>query len=51
MIVVKFKCSDCGYRFDQPILTDREKEEAKRDRKPVVGVQCPKCGSPRFVRT
>lgn len=48
--VVKFRCNDCDTRFDQQILTDREKREAERDRGPVFFVQCPKCGSQRVTR-
>jgi DNA-directed RNA polymerase subunit RPC12/RpoP len=48
--IVKFKCNDCGHRFEQQILTEREKREAQRDRRPTMAIQCPMCGSQRVQR-
>ena len=40
---VRYRCRNCGYRFEAEILDDREREEAERTNQQVYAVQCPKC--------
>lgn len=43
--VAKYQCRRCGERFEVAILTEREKRDAERERKPIFAIQCPKCHS------
>lgn len=45
-----FKCEQCGSSFMTPVLTEREKEELKREGKRGGPIQCRKCGSFKVVR-
>jgi DNA-directed RNA polymerase subunit RPC12/RpoP len=47
--LVRYQCVQCGDKFEVPVLTEKERREAERDRRPVFAIQCPKCGSP-YVR-
>jgi Zn finger protein HypA/HybF involved in hydrogenase expression len=40
-----FKCEQCGHGFMLPVLTERELEELRRERRRGGSAQCPKCGS------
>lgn len=39
----RFKCLNCGHRFEVEVLTSDEKREAKREDQPVSRVACPGC--------
>jgi len=39
----KFRCNNCGRRFEVDVLTEGEKEEARNQRLPTTSVQCPEC--------
>jgi rubredoxin len=41
---VRFRCNNCGHRFDADVLTEDEKREARRDERPTSAVRCPACG-------
>lgn len=41
--VVRFRCNNCGHRFEEQVLSEEEVEEAKRRREPTSSVHCPKC--------
>jgi DNA-directed RNA polymerase subunit RPC12/RpoP len=43
--MAKYQCRHCGERFEVPILTEGERRDAQRERRPIVAVQCPKCQS------
>ena len=49
--MAKYQCRRCGERFEVAILTEREKRDAQRDRKPFFAIQCPKCHSQDLKRT
>lgn len=40
-----YRCNQCGHRFETPILSERERREAEKDKRPVFAVQCPRCSS------
>lgn len=48
--LVKFRCNDCGYRFEVPILTDKEKQEVTQDNRPVFNIQCLRCKGVRVQK-
>lgn len=41
---VKFRCLNCGHRFVQEVLTEKEKREQARERLQSSPVSCPECG-------
>ena len=40
---VRFRCNNCGCRFEEEILDEEEKREARREDQPTYAVQCPEC--------
>lgn len=46
---VRYRCNQCGERFEVQVLTDRERREAREQHRQVYAIHCPKCGS-RDVR-
>jgi len=46
--LARYQCTGCKKTFEVPILTEKERREAESDRRPVFGIQCPKCGSPHL---
>lgn len=40
---VRFHCENCGYEFEEEVLTEREREEYRRQRRPWGSVRCPRC--------
>ena len=40
---VRYRCKNCGHRFEAEVLTEQECREAKRRDQPVSPVQCPQC--------
>jgi rubredoxin len=41
--IVRFRCNNCGHRFEAEVLDKNEQEEAQRKRRPTSPVQCPEC--------
>jgi DNA-directed RNA polymerase subunit RPC12/RpoP len=44
-VVVGFRCRTCGEGFIEPVLTENEKEQLRRENKRGSSIQCKKCGS------
>jgi len=40
---VRLRCGNCGHRFEQDVLTADEREEAKREDRPISPIACPMC--------
>jgi len=40
---VRFRCNNCGHRFDAEVLTDDEKRQARLKNRPTSAVHCPQC--------
>ena len=40
---VRLHCENCGYEFEEEVLTNTEKEEFRRQRRPWGLIQCPRC--------
>jgi hypothetical protein len=39
----KFRCLNCGHKFEEEVMTEREKEQARRENRPTHPLACPKC--------
>lgn len=39
----RYRCHNCGNRFEIEVLTEEEKREARRKNVPVYRIVCPKC--------
>lgn len=39
----RYRCKNCGHRFEVSILTDDERREAERERRPLYAIGCPMC--------
>lgn len=39
----RFRCNNCGHRFEEETLTEDERHEAERKRMIVYNIQCPQC--------
>lgn len=39
----KYRCRNCGFRFEADVLTEREERESRRRKEPVSPVACPRC--------
>ncbi|PSJ19544.1 zinc ribbon domain-containing protein [Halomonas sp. ND22Bw] len=39
----RFRCLNCGERFQTDVLTPDEAEEARRQRRPTSAIHCPAC--------
>ena len=42
--MVRYRCNNCGHRFEIEVLNEREVEKAKRENRPLQRISCPKCG-------
>ena len=42
--VVRFRCNNCGERFEAEAMTDEEKAEARDKSRPTSAIRCPRCG-------
>lgn len=40
---IRFRCKNCGNRFEAKVLDEYEKREAQRQRRPTYAIQCPQC--------
>lgn len=47
---VRFRCRDCGERFEEVVLGEEDQREAARDRRPTRPVHCPRCRSHNLQR-
>lgn len=41
--VVKFRCQNCGNRFEIEALSEKERDEARRKNEPMNQIHCPNC--------
>jgi len=39
----RFRCLNCGHRFEADVLTADEKREARRRGRPTQPIACPEC--------
>lgn len=39
----RYRCLNCGHRFEVLVLTNDEREEAQRERRPLSAITCPEC--------
>lgn len=39
----RFRCNNCGHRFETAVLSKNEQREARRDNRPTKAVHCPEC--------
>lgn len=39
----RFRCNNCGERFEEEVLDEEEMREAARQRRPTSDVRCPGC--------
>lgn len=42
-VKIRYRCLNCGERFEAEVLTEEEKLEHRRLNRPTGQVQCPKC--------
>lgn len=40
---VRFRCQNCGHRFETEVLDEHERREARRLDRPTSPVHCPIC--------
>lgn len=40
---VRYRCLNCGNRFIVEVLTEEEREEARRKNTPTSPITCPEC--------
>jgi DNA-directed RNA polymerase subunit RPC12/RpoP len=41
--VRRYRCNNCGHRFEVEVLTREERLEAERQMRPLSGISCPEC--------
>ncbi len=41
--LARFRCINCGHRFEVEVLDDDERREARRENRPTSAVHCPEC--------
>ena len=41
--LVRFRCLNCGHRFEEEVLTEEERREADRENQHTTPVHCPEC--------
>jgi transposase-like protein len=46
----RFRCKDCGERFEEVVLDDKDQREAIRERRPTRPIHCPRCRSHNLER-
>jgi transposase-like protein len=39
----RYRCLNCGEKFEIEVLTDSERRDAKKRNIPVYAIACPKC--------
>ncbi|WP_339754906.1 hypothetical protein [uncultured Marinobacter sp.] len=40
---VRFRCNNCGHRFETEVLNEDERREARRQNRSTSSLHCPKC--------
>ncbi|HAW49308.1 MAG TPA: zinc ribbon domain-containing protein [Roseovarius sp.] len=40
---VRFRCNNCGHRFETHVLDEDEQRETRRKDHPITTVHCPEC--------
>lgn len=40
---VRYRCLNCGHRFEVEVLSEKERDEAVRKALPTSPIRCPKC--------
>lgn len=40
---VRFRCNNCGHRFESEVLDEDRRHEARRENRPTNAVHCPEC--------
>lgn len=40
---IRYRCNNCGERFEAEILSADEKREYERENRPYSAVRCPSC--------
>lgn len=40
---VRFHCENCGYEFEEEVLTESELDDYRKQRRPWGQVHCPRC--------
>lgn len=40
---VRYRCRNCGHRFEAEVLDERERREARSREIPTSPIQCPEC--------
>ncbi|MGH8651500.1 MAG: hypothetical protein ACREYE_04660 [Gammaproteobacteria bacterium] len=48
--LVRFRCKNCGHRFEAEVLDEHERRAAQQTRQPTAPVNCPKCNRTDFQR-
>ncbi len=41
--LVRFRCNNCGERFEAEALNEAERSEARRDAIQLSSIHCPRC--------
>lgn len=39
----RFRCQNCGHRFEEPVLSPNERRDAEREGLRLIGIHCPSC--------
>jgi len=39
----RLRCLNCGHRFEQDVLTQEERQQARREDRPTSPIACPMC--------
>ncbi len=40
---VRFRCNNCGHRFETEVLDKRERQEVRHREQPTSPMRCPEC--------
>ena len=41
--IIRYRCLNCGHRFEEETLTREEDRELRRDGKRTYPIHCPRC--------
>ena len=41
--IIRFRCRNCGHRFETKVLDENEQRDARRTNQPTSPVCCPEC--------
>lgn len=48
--LIRFRCNQCGHRFESVVLSNGELREAQKLLRPTTKVRCSKCGGVNIRR-